>query len=258
MNKIENRKLKIENGKRCDNCVFSIFAIGQCRPMLICKQRDNFVGKRRVVRLDDTCKNFYPSTDLKYGRGLPRLIPVTRGMFAIVDADDYYQLVKYKWHINSNKYTPYASRRSGAKTLKMHRVIMAAPDHLVVDHIDHNGLNNCKSNLRLCTPAQNRHNCGSNRGATSRYKGVSWRKDAKKWEAMIRYNKKMYRLGAFKNEIQAAKAYDKKAAQLHGEFAHLNLPPTCLPRRSSDSCEDGSSRAQPRDLLKIAHEVAQI
>ena len=213
----------------CDNCVFSIFAIGQCRPVLICKQRDDFVGKRRVVQLDDTCKNFYPSTDLKYGLGKPRLIPVTRGMFAIVDADDYYRLVKYKWHINdpaSN--TLYASRRFGTKTLKMHRVIMAAPDHLVVDH---NGLNNCKTNLRLCTPAQNNRNCGSSKRASSRYKGVSWRKDTKKWEAMIRSNKKMYRLGTFKNEIHAARAYDKKAAQLHGEFAHLNFPPTCLPQR---------------------------
>ncbi len=214
------------NHIRCDNCVFSTWTISADRPALICMQRASRVGKWHVLQLDQSCSNFYPTTNFKLSLPVPRPIPLTKGKFAIVDADDYYRLVKYKWHISdpaSN--TLYAARRLERKSLKMHRVIMGAPDHLVVDHIDHNGLNNCKSNLRLCTLAQNNRNCGASKGASSRYKGVSWRKDTKKWEAMIRFNKKMYRLGTFKNEIDAARAYDKKAAQLHGEFAYLNFPP---------------------------------
>jgi hypothetical protein len=216
---------KIENHKRCDNCSFSRWIVGVDRPVLVCKERKGYVGSCRSLYLDSSCTNFYPSSTFKAGSKAERRIPLTQGKFAIVDADDYYRLVKYKWHINdpaSN--TLYAARRLERKSLKMHRVIMAAPDHLVVDHIDHNGLNNCKSNLRLCTLAQNNRNCGSSKGASSRYKGVSWRKDTKKWEAMIRFNKKMYRLGTFKNEIDAARAYDKKAASLFGEFAYLNFP----------------------------------
>ena len=217
---------KIETKIRCDNCDFSTWVIGLGRHILICRRKVNFVGKWSEVRLGASCANFEPSETFKTNPQAPRPIPLTKGKFAIVDADDYYRLVKYKWHINdpaSN--TLYAARRLERKSLKMHRVIMAAPDHLVVDHIDHNGLNNCKSNLRLCTLAQNNRNCGSSKGASSRYKGVSWKKSTKKWDAMIRSNKKIYRLGTFKNEIDAARAYDKKAAQLHGEVAHLNFPP---------------------------------
>ena len=139
--------------------------------------------------------NFYPSTDHKLGKKAVRRIPVTRGNFAIVDADDYYRLVQFRWHsVGSNK-TLYAARRPSGKAVMMHRWIMNAPDHLVVDHIDHNGLNNCKANLRLCTIAQNTCNAGSNAGATSRYKGVSWKKNAKKWSVTIQLNKKRFHIG---------------------------------------------------------------
>ncbi len=107
----------------------------------------------------------------------------------------------------------------------MHRQIMAAPDHLVVDHIDHNGLNNTRANLRLCTSAQNLCNALPPANASSRYKGVSWEKRRKNWRVVIQFNNKTYHLGHFKNEIEAAKAYDERAKELHGEFACLNFPP---------------------------------
>ena len=221
---------KIENHKRCDNCSFSRWIVGVDRPVLVCKERKGYVGWYRSLYLDSSCANFSPSDILRAGAKATRRIPLTQGKFALVDAEDYYQLVKFQWCANEPTKTKfYAVRKCNRKHVKMHRAIMAAPDHLVVDHIDHDGLNNCKSNLRLCTLAQNSHNCGSRKRATSRYKGVSWKKSTKKWVATIKFNNKLYHLGTFKNEIDAAKAYDKKAASLFGEFAYLNFPPTSHP-----------------------------
>ena len=194
------------------------------RPMLGCKQRAGSVGRYRIVQLEQSCRNFYPSGTFKAGSEAVRRIPLTRGKFALVDAEDYYQLSKFNWQALTNATIFYACGKVDGKTIKMHRFIMNAPSHLVVDHIDRNGLNNCKSNLRLCTVAQNSRNSGSNKGSTSRYKGVSWNRNVKKWGAQIRLNYKIHRIGYFENETEAAKAYDKRAVELHGEFACLNFP----------------------------------
>ncbi len=106
------------------------------------------------------------------------LIPLTQGKFAIVDAEDYDWLIRYKWHACKCKNTYYASRVRGGKTIKMHREIMRAPKGLVCDHINHNGLDNRKRNLRLCTNAQNCYNQRASATGTSKYKGVSWHKSA--------------------------------------------------------------------------------
>ena len=214
----------MENRKRCDNCIFSCWTISPNRPALICMQKASRVGKWHVVLLDQSCRNFYPGTNFKFSLPFPRRIPLTKGKFAIVDADDYYRLTKYKWHAARGVNTSYAAANWRGKGVIMHRVIMGAPDHLVVDHIDHNGLNNTKANLRLCTTSQNNRNCVPKKGTTSRYKGVVWNKERKKWRAAITFNKKAQLLGDFENEIDAAKAYDRKAAELFGEFACLNFP----------------------------------
>ena len=204
------------------------------RPMLSCMQKASRVGRWRIVHLDDRCANFYPSGVFKQGPAAVRRIPLTRGKFAIVDAEDYYQLIQYKWQAMAANNTFYATGRAADKPTKMHRFIMNAPPHLVVDHIDHNGLNNAKTNLRLCTHAQNTRNAMPNRGTTSKYKGVCWRKKEKQWIASIQLNRKIYHLGCFENEIDAAKAYDKKAKDLHSRFACLNFPheKICHPDRS--------------------------
>ncbi len=210
--------------RRCDNCFFSVWMIVPNRPVLMCMQKVNFVGRWRGVHIDGKCPNFYPSSTFKAGSEATRRIPLTRGKFALVDAEDYYQLSKFKWCAAGGTNTFYAAASWRGKGVTMHRVIMAPPDHLVVDHIDHNGLNNCKSNLRLCTHAQNIRNTRPTKGTSSRYKGVCWNKDAKKWRASIRLNRKSQHIGHFENEIDAAKAYDEKAAEVFGEFACLNFP----------------------------------
>lgn len=152
-------------------------------------------------------------------------IELTFGKYAIVDAEDYPQLTKYKWCATEHGPTWYAQtlRRDGVP-LSMHRLITGAPKGLFVDHRDHNGLNNRRSNLRLCTHAENSRNTRPAWGKSSRYKGVSWDKNRSRYQANIRYNGKLIRIGRFKSEIAAAKAYDKKAFELFGEFAYLNFP----------------------------------
>jgi hypothetical protein len=166
---------------------------------------------------------------LRYGYAFRR-IPLTQGKYAIVDPEDYQRLIKYKWHANKAKNTYYAVRRVHVgfnkwKHIKMHREVLNPPDHLFVDHINHNGLDNRIANLRTATPQQNAYNrIHFTKNPSSKYKGVSWNRYKKKWSVQIRYNSKSKFIGFFENEIEAAKAYDKAAKIHHGEFAVLNFP----------------------------------
>ncbi len=155
---------------------------------------------------------------------LKKRIKLSYGKYAIVDAEDYDRLSQYKWCAVQKPRTCYAKTfdLDGA-ILSMHRVVANAPKGLFVDHINHNGLDNRKSNLRLCTKKQNNRNLRPY-GKTSRYKGVHWDKGSNKFRAKITYNGKSIHLGRFVNEDDAAKAYDKKARELFGEFAYLNFP----------------------------------
>jgi len=155
-----------------------------------------------------------------------KLIPLTQGKFAIVDARDYEQLSKYRWYAARSRRTYYAIRsvKRSRVQIRMHRQILSAPPHLLVDHINNNGLDNRRSYLRLCTRAQNALNQRPRRGTSSRYKGVHFHKRLKKFQASITLNQKRYHLGYFKSEIEAAIAYDIKAIDFFGEFAYLNFP----------------------------------
>lgn len=112
---------------------------------------------------------------------------------------------------------------------RLHRLIaihfIPNPDNLpYVDHIDGNRLNNSIENLRWCTMSQNNMNKGATPGSSSSYKGVSWTKDKNKWKAFTKLNGKMIHLGYHECEEDAARAYDAKARELHGEFVRLNFP----------------------------------
>lgn len=143
-----------------------------------------------------------------------------------VDDEDYERLSKNKWHIKAGGYvTRTGNKEDGelrGKEIYMHREIMGFPDGMV-DHIDQNKLNNCKSNLRICNASQNTMNRSKfNQKYSSSYKGVSYDKNAKKWRAQIIKDKKRIHIGWYKTEIEAGKAYNEKAIELYGEFACLN------------------------------------
>jgi hypothetical protein len=165
---------------------------------------------------------------LRYGYAFRR-IPLTKGYYAIVDVEDYDRLRIYKWHVVV-KNSPYAARNSptgkGGKYQKiwMHREVMPAPKGMVVDHINHNTLDNRWVNLRPATKLQNMYNRSKRKNTSSRYKGVHWHEYAKKWRAGIRVNGRDKALGYFESELEAAKAYDRAARKHQKEFAVPNLP----------------------------------
>jgi hypothetical protein len=156
-------------------------------------------------------------------------IQLTRGQFALVDDEDYDWLTQWKWYASKeSKYTFYATRMSriGSRriSLKMHSALMCPPYGMEVDHVDGNGLNNQRGNLRVCTRTENCQNRRPRSGGTSKYKGVHWGRREKKWIAKIHLNGKEIYLGRSVDEDEAASIYDTKAKELFGEFARLNLP----------------------------------
>ncbi len=157
-----------------------------------------------------------------------KLIPLTQGQFAQVDDSDYDFLMQWKWHAELRDKIWYARRGrlisdSSHGNLYMHRIIMKPVRELVVDHIDHNGLNNQKSNLRICTRQQNQFNGSKQENSTSGFYGVRWDKARTKWCAELKINSKKVYMKRFSCEIEAAKAYDEVAKKYRGDFANLNF-----------------------------------
>jgi hypothetical protein len=166
---------------------------------------------------------------VRYGYAFRR-IPLTKGQIAIVDPDDYERLSKYKWSASEHGKTWYAVRREYLKetrtklTIYMHREVIEIPQGMVVDHINRNGVDNRKRNLRAATYSQNNFNKGKrNVKCRSKYTGVSWQKPLEKWRASITFSGKWMHLGYFEQEVEAAKAYDEAARKYHGTFAALNF-----------------------------------
>ena len=196
------------------------------------------------VRITDTCREFRPAgdgRDLVVDRRLRGMIPIyrdkegdyckiplTRGHYAKVDPEDYCWLSQFRWHYVRTGRTFYAVRSdySGGRGRKiwMHREIMGTAKGLVCDHVNHNGQDNRKHNLRNCTVAQNNLNRQRYRNSRSRYKGVWWCKCMQMYGSEIQAFGATECLGYFVHEVEAARAYDAAARRLHGEFACLNFP----------------------------------
>ena len=154
-------------------------------------------------------------------------IELTQDKVALVDDEDYEMLMEHKWYAvcDIRARTCYAATSTGVRpyrtTLPMHRLIMEAPKGAQVDHINHDGLDNRRENLRLCTAQENSRNRTTIKGGRSRYKGVCWHNQ--KWYARIMAGWGRVEIGHFDNEDDAARAYNDAAVEHFGEFALLNM-----------------------------------
>jgi len=157
-------------------------------------------------------------------------IKLTQGAVALVDDADYESLRFMRWHLDKGVSKSYARTRiyagKSSQLVRMHRFLMNPPVGVLVDHRDRDGLNNQRSNLRICTPAENNRNAVKQINNKSGYKGVSWDKEKRLWTVGVSIKHKRKIIGRYFCLIKAAKAYDEAAIKYYGEFARLNFPAT--------------------------------
>jgi len=158
-----------------------------------------------------------------------KLIPLTRGLFAKVDDADFEWLSQFKWHTDLKPHTCYAQRsvkrtENGKKVrygMRMHVAILGKREGFEIDHINNDGLDNRRENLRFCTRSQNNMNRKPQRLGR---RGVTYDASKKKWAAQIQIDRQNILIGRFTNPEDAAHAYDATARELFGQFAKLNFP----------------------------------
>ena len=190
---------------------------------------------------------------LRYGYTF-RKIYLGEGEWTILEPGDYYRLRHFKWRLLGNGWNFYTVRDVKTKpyrtkVVSLHREIMNHPQDFLVDHRNGDSLDNRKANLRLATHSQNSCNRRKTKSKTSsRFIGVCFDKSRGRWSAYIRFRGRRIGLGRFKNEIDAAKAYDAAAKKYHGEFAKLNFPGDCAV--SADN--NPQSTTYNRQLVNVA------
>lgn len=169
-------------------------------------------------------------------------IELTQNKATLVDDKNLKWLNQDKWHVDKHGNIYYAVRKitiqsqdkkknikQKRKTIYMHRIIMEnklgrkLKQNEYIDHINGNGLDNRRNNLRLCDNSKNIANSNKQKNTSSIYKGVCWNKRLKKWISQIRFNKKTMHLGVFHDEIEAALAYNEIALKYFKEFAKINI-----------------------------------
>lgn len=152
-------------------------------------------------------------------------IPVSGGKYvALVDDADYEALARHRWFYAHGYAIRHDGPRANRRTVRMHREIMGADDSEVVDHANHNRLDNRRTNLRKTNQTLNVANIGTLKPNASGFKGVSKQRGGRNWRAIITAHGKDYRLGLFATAVDAAYAYDAKARELFGPFAVTNFP----------------------------------
>lgn len=151
--------------------------------------------------------------------------PAAKNGYAIVDVENSW-VDKYSWHRHHKN---YATAKINKKIISLHTLLMNPPKGMVVDHINHDGLDNRFENLRICTMSENARNGLMRRHNSVGYKGVTFNHG--KYQSKLWNGKNKLHLGTFTNPIDAAKAYDQKAKELFGEFALLNFPDKVLLRK---------------------------
>jgi hypothetical protein len=156
-------------------------------------------------------------------------IPLTQGKVAIVDDSDFELVAKFRWSamkvVRKNRTIWYAIRTwctgKDAGIRLMHRLITEGKSR-EVDHVNGDGLDNRRLNLRSSGNGKNQRNQRKRIGCSSRFKGVAWDRHASRWAAYIMNRGKRFHLGLFRLEQDAADAYDAAAEQHFGEFALTN------------------------------------
>ena len=149
-------------------------------------------------------------------------IRLTKGFVTLVDDEDYDELSKYNWQFHQGYACRKTFKKDGHHRMYLHVQVVGRVDGLVTDHISGDTLDNRRANLRHVTRAQNGQNCSA-KGGYSKYKGVTWYKLKRLWGSQIRVNGKLKYLGLYKQESDAARAYNVAAEQCFGEYARLNV-----------------------------------
>lgn len=157
------------------------------------------------------------------------LISLPKGRFAIVDDDDAEWVMRWRWQVIGRSDRLYVVRSTSTangalkKMVYLHRELLGAIAGVMIDHVDHDGLNNTRANLRIATQSQNNHNARkSQKPRTSIFKGVSWSKQKRTWISFISVAGRYVHLGSFRDEKLAAAAYDSAASRAFGEFSCTN------------------------------------
>jgi len=213
-----NRKCKYPKRKKCacEMCgkVFYVnsYRYKKDKPKF-CSRKCKFINKRKVKRNPIISKDSV-------------LISLTQNKYAEIDKKDLCKVFNRNWWAKKDKCTWYAYGKDGNKNLiSMHRLLMAANSDEEVDHIDGNGLNNKRNNLRICNRKQNTRNRNKSkvRKFSSNFIGVSFNKNLGKYISFIGYDNIQETIGHFEDEIDAAKARDERAKEVFKEFAKLNF-----------------------------------
>lgn len=250
------RKGELMSGPSCYNCVYAI-----CDPEVWL--RDAYFGRRLLMQCANDpmcpgrlcevpgipCRNYRRKPVSP--RGDVRLIPLSDGSYAYVDAADYEWLSRYNWYSLNG----YAARYANGKNIFMHREIMRPPEGMFVDHADGSRANNCRFNLRVCTRAENMHNTRGQPRSGSMFKGVSYDKNLRKWRAQCRCGGKKSKCIYFDDEVEAARAYDRVAVEYFGEFARLNFPQEWPPERRQQiyAQRDAVAKEEARPSVGATH-----
>ena len=222
--------------RSCTTCVYAYWDPGQWLASLssgfpsrpICANHPDSPGRMRPVPFGEPCRNYRPRPP-EPDKAAKR-IPLSDGFYAYVDAADHESLSKHSWYLANG----YAARREKGKIILMHNEIMNPPKGKMVDHANHNKLDNTRRNLRNCTRQQNMRNTRKHVGSSSPFKGVGYSKQHGRWYARIFFEGRQVWLGLFDDQVEAARAYDYAAVGCFGEFANPNFPEEWPPERRQE------------------------
>ncbi len=220
----------------CHRCVYAHFDLNLWARTLwsgfplrpTCANRPGSLGVMREVS-GGVCRNYREKPADPDARA--RQIILTNGMIAYVDAADYEEISRYTWCLASGG---YAARSENHKWIFMHRQIMNPPEGMFVDHIKGNRLDNTCARLHVCTLSENAQNRPKRANATSRYRGVSYSKKREEWVVALPREANQKFVGAYDDELEAARAYDRAAVLYLNDDAKLNFPEEWPPERKAE------------------------